>query len=67
MHESLFDEALEQLSGLTPGDVVAPASLLFYQSVVYHALLNKESGLKSIDELLQGPRPARGATSPWPG
>ena len=54
VHESLFDEALEQLSGLTPGDVVAPASLLFYQSVVYHALLNKESGLKSIDELLQG-------------
>ncbi len=50
----LFDEALEQLSGLSPSDVVAPASLLFYQSVVYHALLNKESGLKSIDVLLQG-------------
>ena len=31
-----------------------PPSLLFYQSVVYHALLNKESGLKSIDVLLQG-------------
>jgi hypothetical protein len=54
VHASLFDEAQEQLSGLTPGDVVAPASLLFYQSVVYHALLNKESGLKSIEELLQG-------------
>jgi len=54
VHESLFDEALEQLNGLGPGDVVAPASLLFYQGVVYHALLNKESGLKSIDELLQG-------------
>jgi hypothetical protein len=53
-HESLFDEAKEQLDGLTPADVVAPASLLFYQSVVFHALLNKESGLKSIDELLQG-------------
>jgi len=53
-HESLFDEAKEQLDGLNPDDVVAPASLLFYQSVVYHALLNKESGLKSIDELLQG-------------
>ena len=34
--------------------MVAPASLLFHQSVVYHALLNKESGLKSIDVLLQG-------------
>jgi len=54
VHESLFDEAMEQLSGLGPGDVVAPASLLFYQGVAYHALLNKESGLKSIDELLQG-------------
>jgi hypothetical protein len=50
----LFDEAQEQLAGLTPADVVAPASLLFYQSVVNHALLNRESGLKSIDELLQG-------------
>jgi hypothetical protein len=51
---SLYDEALEQLSDLTPRDVVAPASLLFHQSVVYHALLNKESGLRSIDVLLQG-------------
>ena len=54
VHESLFDEAQEQLSGLAPADVVAPASLLFYQSVVYHALLNKESGLKSLGELLAG-------------
>jgi hypothetical protein len=51
---SLYDEALEQLSDLAPRDVVAPASLLFHQSIVYHALLNKESGLKSIDVLLQG-------------
>jgi hypothetical protein len=54
VHELLFDEAQEQLSGLTPGDVVAPASLLFHQSVVDHALLNKESGLKAIEELLGG-------------
>lgn len=52
--ESLFDEAHEQLSGLSPENVVAPPMLLFYQSVVYHGLLNKESGLKSIDVLLQG-------------
>jgi hypothetical protein len=51
---SLFDEALEQLSDLAPGDVVAPALLLFNQSVVYHALLRKESGLKTIGSLLQG-------------
>lgn len=54
VHESMYDEAQEQLSSLTPAEVVAPASLLFYQSVVNHALLNKESGLKSLDELLQG-------------
>jgi hypothetical protein len=54
VHESLFDEAQEQLSGLSPGEVVAPAALLFNQSVVYRALLNKELGLKTIDELLRG-------------
>jgi hypothetical protein len=54
VHESLYDEALEQLSGLAPGDVAAPAALLFDQSVVFHALLDKESGLKSIGELLGG-------------
>ena len=54
VHESLFDEAQEQLSGLMPGEVVAPASLLFYQSVVDRALLNKQSGLKSLEELLGG-------------
>jgi hypothetical protein len=54
VEQSLFDEALEQISDLGPADVVAPASLLFHQSVVYHALLNKELGLKSIDVLLQG-------------
>lgn len=52
--ETLYDEALEQLSGLKPEEVAAPAALLFYQSVVYHALLNKDSGLKSIGALLQG-------------
>jgi len=54
VRESLYDEAAEQLSGLVPGDVAAPASLLFYQSVVHHALLNKESGLQSLDVLLEG-------------
>jgi hypothetical protein len=60
VHESLFDEAQEQLAGLSPADVVAPASLLFQQGVVYRALLNKELGLKAIDQLLaagqSGPR-----------
>ena len=53
LHNLLFDEAQEQLSGLTAKDVVAPASLLFCQSVIGHALLDKESGMKSIGELLE--------------
>ena len=54
VQESLFDEAHQQLSGLEPSDVVAPATLLFYQSVVYHKLLEKESGLTTIEQLLNG-------------
>jgi hypothetical protein len=52
--ESLYEEAREQISGLAPSDVVAPAALLFYQSVVYHRLLDKQSGLKTLDALLDG-------------
>lgn len=47
-----YDEALAQLGGLNAGQVVDPASLLFYQGVVYHRLLDKEHGLKIIHELL---------------
>jgi hypothetical protein len=52
---SLYDESLEQLAGLEPGRVADPASLLFYQGVVYHQLLNKDAGLKAIRELLEEP------------
>ena len=51
-HERLYDESLEQLAGLEPADVVDPASLLFFQSVAHHRLLNKTDGLKAIDRLL---------------
>lgn len=54
VHEALYDEALGELSGLKPGDVVAPACLLFYQAAVYHKLLNKDAGLKAIEQLLEG-------------
>ena len=40
---ALFDEALQELSGLKADEVVAPAELLFYQGVVYHHLLVLES------------------------
>ena len=50
--ERLYDEALAQLAELSPADVVAPATLLFYQAVVYHRLLDKEHGLKALANLL---------------
>ncbi len=53
-HESLFDEGQEQLDGLGPGDVVDPATLLFYQSVVHHRLLEQEAGMSAIEQLLSG-------------
>jgi hypothetical protein len=52
---ALNDEAREQLSGLEPGGVVAPAALLFYQSVVSQKLLDRQSGLQTLDQLLSGP------------
>ena len=54
VHESLYDEAQEQLAGLLPEEVVDPASLLFYQGVVCHRLLDKAPGLEAIEKLLGG-------------
>ena len=51
--KQLYDEALEQLSGLKTTDVVDPASLLFYQGVAYHWLLKKQPGLQAIGKLLE--------------
>ena len=53
--QSLYDEALEQLDGLRSEEVVDPASLLFYQGVVYHRLLNQEAGMEAIGRLLERP------------
>ena len=50
---AFYDEALELLAGLTSEDVVDPASLLFYQSVVHHRLLNKDDCLQSLNQLLE--------------
>jgi hypothetical protein len=49
-----FEEALDQIGSLKPADVAAPAELLFYQGVAYHRMLNKEQGLKTLNELLDG-------------
>jgi hypothetical protein len=50
--ERLYDEALLQLAGMSASDVVDPASLLFYQSVVYHRVLKKDEALASLEQLL---------------
>jgi hypothetical protein len=51
--EALYDEALEQLQGLKSDDVVDPAGLLFYQSVVAHRMLKRDEGLQSIARLME--------------
>lgn len=51
-HE-LYDESLAQIGDLKPEAVVDPASLLFYQSVVHHRLLNKEKCRPAIAKLLE--------------
>ncbi len=48
-----YDEALAQLDGLAVGDVVDPASLLFYQSVARHRLLQKDACLPGLTLLLE--------------
>jgi hypothetical protein len=50
--QRMYDEALTQIAELTPEQVVDPATLLFYQSVCHHRLLNAEPGLKTIRRLL---------------
>jgi hypothetical protein len=53
VHREMFDEALEQLAGLNTGDVVDPASLLFYRAVVEHRLLKPGECVASTAELLE--------------
>lgn len=50
---ALYDDALVQIDALTPGDVADPASLLFYQGVVHHRLLNKDKCLPALNKLLE--------------
>lgn len=54
VQQQLYDEALEQLDGLTTDDVIDPAGLLFYQTVVRQRLLQKEKALESLRRLLAG-------------
>ncbi len=49
----LYNETLEQIGSLQPSDVIAPASLLFYQGIAYHRLLKKDACLSVVDQLLE--------------
>jgi hypothetical protein len=49
----LMDETLEQLKGLTPADVVDPATLLFHQALAHHNLLEKEPCLSAVTKLME--------------
>jgi len=51
--QQLYDEALAQIDGLKPNEVVDPAALLFYQSIGYHQMLDKEKCLPLITQLLE--------------
>lgn len=51
--QGLYDEAIEQIGDLKAGDVADPASLLFYQAVAYHWLMDKEKCLPVIAQLFE--------------
>ncbi|MFO0869502.1 MAG: hypothetical protein U0935_11270 [Pirellulales bacterium] len=51
--QALYDEALEVLGETEPNQVADPASLLFYRSVAYHRLLQKQQCLPVLARLLE--------------
>jgi hypothetical protein len=50
---AMVDEALALIGDLKPVDVVDPASLLFYQALGHHRLLEKEKCLQQVTLLLE--------------
>ena len=53
VEQRMFDESLEQLGDLEPKDVVDPATLLFFQSVAAHRLIDSERCLSTLQRLLE--------------
>ncbi len=49
----LYDEVVAALEGLTPGDVVDPAGLLFYRTVAYQQLVEPEQSRTALVQLLE--------------
>jgi hypothetical protein len=50
---AFYDEALEAFGALEPNQVADPASLLFYQSVALHRLLQKDKCLPILSRLME--------------
>ena len=53
VQHALYDEALDQVGDLKTENVVDPAALLFYQSVVHHRMLKRDEGTQTIVRLLE--------------
>ncbi|HZZ74062.1 MAG TPA: hypothetical protein VFE24_17550 [Pirellulales bacterium] len=53
VQNQLYDESLAEFDKLTAANVLDPTSLLFYESVAYHWLLQKGPGLKAVGQLLE--------------
>jgi hypothetical protein len=53
VQQEMFDESLEQFGDLQPSQVLAPATLLFHQSVAHHRLLQKDECLPKLARLLE--------------
>jgi hypothetical protein len=51
--QGLYDEVLQQIAELRPSDVVDPASLLFYQMVAYHQLVQPDLARSAMADLLE--------------
>lgn len=49
----LFDEVIAQLDGLSPADVVDPASLLFYRMVAYQQLVQPDEARAALVQLME--------------
>lgn len=53
VQEGYYDEAISWLEGLKPGDVVAPATLLFYRAVAHHQIVEPNETESALSQLLQ--------------
>jgi hypothetical protein len=51
--QAMYDESLEMVRGLEPGEVVDPAALLFYQAVGHHRMLQRDECLQAVSRLLE--------------